>query len=199
MIFQVMTQLLCMDCCWFTPVWARMYLKLHRAFYRQGLQNNPPVLLPCIYSFTVSICCSLHQAWSTCAYLPYRLCFCPLSQSFVVIKFNLLVWSRRIDGVCLKLPIYDPLLVGKNPPQFWGGSWEGSVSHTDGLATTPLSPRVYCQTPSHSSNFPKLLSYPGRSLGSTIDGNFTMPENSSTRFPPPVTLYQVLTEFSFIH
>lgn len=118
MIFRVMTQLLCMDCCWFTPVWARMYLKLHRAFYRQGLPNNPPVLLPCMYSFTVSICCALHQAWSTCAYLPYRLCFCPLSQSFVVIKFNLLVWSRRIDGVCLKLPIYDPLLVGKNPPSF---------------------------------------------------------------------------------
>lgn len=115
MIFWVMTQLLCVNCCWFTPVWARRHLKLHRAFYRQGLQNGPPVLLPCIYSFTVSICCTFCHAWSNCAYLPYRLCFHPLPQCFVVVKFYLLVWSRRIDGVCLKLPTYDPLLVGKNP------------------------------------------------------------------------------------
>jgi len=88
------------------------------------------------------------------------------------------------------------LLAGKSPSVLrW--LWEGSVSHAGGFAT-PLSPSGYCQTPSHSSNFPELPSHPGLRLGSTINGNFTVPESSSKRFPLPLTLYLVLAEFSFI-
>lgn len=135
-----MIQLLCMNCCWITPVWARAHLKLHRSFYRQGLQKGASVLLPCIYSFTVSICCSLRHAWSNCVYISYTWCFHPLPQRFVVVKFYLFIWSCCIGGACLKLHLCDALLVRKNP-KFWGGSWEGSVFHTDGLAL-PLSPTV---------------------------------------------------------
>lgn len=188
MVFWVMIQLLCMNCCWITPVWARAHLKLHRSFYRQGLQKGPSVLLPCIYSFTVSICCILCHAWSNCAYISYTWCFHPLPQHFVVVKFYLFIWSCCIGGACLKLHLCDALLIrwllGRlRLPHKWTCS--SIVSN--------------CQTPSHSSNFPKLLSYPGHRLGSTINGNFPMLENSSKCFSLPVTLDLVLTKFSSVH
>lgn len=182
MIFWVMIQLVCVNCCWFTPVWARTHLKLHRSFYRQGLQNGPPVLFPCtdiFYCVLSAILSVMHEV-----IVPTYHTAC----ASILFPCLLLWWSF----ICLSEASIWRI------PLVWGGSWEGSVSCTDGLAN-PLSPRMYCQTPPHSSNFPKLLTYPGHRLGSTMNGNFNKLENSSMCFPPPVTPCLVFAEFSFIH
>lgn len=171
MIFWVMIQLLCVNCCWFTPVWVRMYLKFHEK-HTQGLQNPPEVI---VAPFTLPV-------------LPASF---PL---FCWNKFYLLVWSWSIDNDVWSSSTTKLGELGWTP-WFWGGSWEDShtICHTNGI-TTPLSPWVCCQNPSHSSNFPKLLNYHGHSLGSTINGNFIMLENSSKCFPLSVTPYLVLAE-----
>lgn len=161
MIFWVMIQLICMNCCWFTPVWARTYLRLHKAFYSKDCKKNP-ILLSCTYSFTVSVLFSQSGKWL----LPTIPLVLP--NSFPVF------WCDRVWFACLKLTYWwcrfecthlwhfasweKPLSVEMTPGK--------SLSHTDGLVT-PVSPRLCYQTPSGSSNFPKPkpLSYPELSVG----------------------------------